>query len=209
MNIILLVVFMAQHYFFLMCLDLNFNIPIEHYHSPWGTLRHQSVLISKAIYLSSALAFVFGDNDVMTVIMLVTTLLGLLARNFLKFRNSYYLDYRVNLVDNFLNSFMVIFILLSVLISQVNLPYSYNSLYLLFFISVLFATALSYVHSFHRGSALERFFTNFQQISSDIDFSTNTVIDYLQSKSKKDAVRIKGLIQLIINESGCDAAKKR
>ena len=75
-----------------------------------------------------------------------------------------------------------------------NLLYTFNSLYLLHFISVLFATALSYVHGFHRASSLERFFKNFEHLTDDLDFSTNTIIDYLCSKNKKDGVRIKGLV---------------
>eukprot|EP00347_Sterkiella_histriomuscorum_P013484 403364537 len=209
MNIVILIIFEAINYYFLVFMDLNFNIPIENYNAPWTTLRHQTILITQVIYIGSALSYVFDNNTAVVILMQVSVLLGLIARNFFKFRNSYYLLYKVNFVDTYLNSFLIIFNFLSILITQINLTYSFNTLYLLFLISILFATSLSYVHSFHRASSLERFFLNFQQLEEDIDFSTNTVIDYLQSKNKKDAVRIKGLIQLIINESGCDAAKKR
>ena len=101
---------------------------------------------------------------------------------------------------------MILYLTLGLIVSQIDLSFTYNSLYLLHLISILFATALSYVHSFNRSSGLQRFFKNFQKLSDDLDFSTNTIIDYFCSKDKKDGVRIKGLIQLIINESGCEPA---
>ncbi|CDW89009.1 UNKNOWN [Stylonychia lemnae] len=209
LNIMMLVIYEAFSYFYLICLDLNFNNPIEQYHAPWTTLRHSTILIQQGIQIGSSIIFVFSERTFIVIIMLVLVITGLIARNFFKFRHSYYLVYKVDVMDVFFNSFMIIFLLLALLISQTTLPYTFNSLYLLHFISILFATALSYVHNFHRASSLEKFFMNFQHLSDDLDFSTNTVIDYLCSKSKQDGVRIKGLVQLIINESGCEAAQQR
>lgn len=157
----MLLVIQASYYYFLNCMDLNFHIPIEQYEAPWATLRHITAIITEVIHIGSAISYVFSNNNIVIVIMQVLVFLSLLAKNILKFKNAYYLNYKVNFVDTFLNSFMIIYVFLALLITQINLPYTFNSLYLLFFISLLFALALSYVHVFFRAAALEKFFTNF------------------------------------------------
>ena len=138
--------------------------------------------------------------------MQVLMLLSLALRNLLKFKAVYFLDYRVHLLDVILNSFLISFLLLSILIQTIALPYTFNTLYLLFFTSVLFSMAISYLHYFYRASALEKFYGNFSQIREDLDFSMNTIIDYLCSTSKRDGVRVKGLIQLVVSQTECQAA---
>ncbi len=116
-NVPMLLVFLGGYYYNLKCLDLNFNIPIENYDTPWTTLRPQSIIIPLIIHIGTALTFVFEDDTVIVVIMQVLVFLALALKSFFKHRNKCHIINRVNLVDSFMCTFLLIMVLMGLLVS--------------------------------------------------------------------------------------------
>ena len=109
--------------------------------------------------------------------MQVLALIALILKSLFKFRQSYYLAFKVHLFDITLLSFLTSFLLLSLILLIIQLPYSYNVLFIIFLTSLFYTVSMLYLHWFYHQTALSKFFLSLKQPRDDLDFALNTLID--------------------------------
>ena len=107
------------------------------------------------------------------------------------------------MLDNILNSLMIGFLFLTLIIAISGMTYNKSLITLLSITSILFSGALTLTHSFYRQSAFKKFYMNLMEehsINSNLDFAINTIIDQLCSKGRLDSIRVKSFILVLLNE---------